>query len=290
MKKYVLYIGRWQPFHNGHKYIIDKALGVGKSVLIAVRDTPLTDSDPYTVQERIEMIEAVYQDQDVKVIPIPDIESVNIGRKVGYEVVRYDVPEDIAGISATDIRDCMTHGSQEWKERVPKAVADWFEKGRVLWLTGLSGSGKSTLARALKERHPQIKILDGDEIRTHLCSDLGFSKEDRNENIKRISYVAKCIAEVGGTAVVAAISPYEEARAEAQKLIGAAFRLVWLDTPLEACVDRDVKGLYKKALAGEILEFTGISDPYETPVNPDLILDTSKQDREECVDLLEKLL
>ena len=297
-KKYSLFIGRFQPFHNGHDYIIRQALDKEKSVWIALRDTPLTEWDPYTAEERVEMIEAHYKNDDVVVTIIPDIESVNIGRKVGYDVIRYDAPEDIEGISATQIRSMMADGNEEWREKVPEAVADFLvkrdkrepdsEKGLVIWFTGMSGAGKSTLAERLKpileKQGNNVKILDGDEVRTNLTSDLGFSKEDRSENIKRIAFVAKSIADVGGVAICAAISPYKEDREKARNLIGDdRFLEVFADCHIDTLVKRDVKGLYKKALAGEIKNFTGISDPYEIPENPQCVVRTGSQTIEESL-------
>lgn len=285
MPKYALFIGRWQPFHNGHKKIIQDALDAGKKILIACRDTPVDEGNPYTVDQRVEMIRAVYKYDPVKVIGIPDIESINIGRKVGYDIIKYDVPQDIAGISATEIRRMMEEGDDTWKDRVPGAVARYItgEKGQVIWLTGWSGSGKSTIAEklagylALEGR--KVKVLDGDDVRTCLTSDLGFSKHDRDENIKRISFTAKCIADVGGTAIVAAISPYREARERARELIGKdKFVEVFVKADLEVLKERDPKGLYAKALNGEIENFTGISDPYEDPENPTVTIDTGECD------------
>ena len=129
-KKYAAYPGRWSPFHKGHEYIIRKALDEGKPVLIWVRDTPLSESDPYTVEERIEMISKVFEGEDVVVEGIRDIESVNIGRRVGYGVNRYDSPEDIEGISATQIRKMMSEGNEEWKTFVPEAIAEYLEKDK----------------------------------------------------------------------------------------------------------------------------------------------------------------
>ena len=280
--KYALFIGRWQPFHNGHHHIIQNSLDDGKKVLIACRETPISKSDPYTVDERIEMIKKVYTGKPVKVIAIPDIESVNIGRNVGYDVNRYDVPENIEGISATQIRDMIEKGNDEWKNKVPTAISKHLSKskGQVVWITGWSGSGKSSIAKDLKlmlELEGQnVKVLDGDEVRTCLTSDLGFSKNDRDENIKRISYTAKCIADVGGTAIVAAISPYKEAREAARQLIGPdRFLEVFVKAELETLIERDPKDLYKRAIAGEIPNFTGISDPYEDPENPNVTIDTT---------------
>ena len=124
-----LFIGRWSPFHNGHDHIIRKALDAGHPVVVAIRDTPLSEHAPYSVAERREMIENTYVDEDVTVILIPDICSVNIGRKVGYEINRYAVPLDIAGISATDIRTAIAAGDDSWKNNVPEAVAKCLDKG-----------------------------------------------------------------------------------------------------------------------------------------------------------------
>ena len=127
-KKYSLYIGRWQPLHLAHDFIIRKALDNGESVLIGVRDTLISDSDPYSAEQRVEMISAHYKDEDVKVMVMPDISSVNIGRKVGYAINRYDAPQDIEGISATQIRNLMAEGDDSWKDFVPPAIADYLSK------------------------------------------------------------------------------------------------------------------------------------------------------------------
>jgi len=304
-KKYSCFLGRFQPYHNGHDYIVRQALDAGKSVWIAIRDTPITEWDPYTAQERLEMISAHYKNDDVVVTVVPDIESVNIGRKVGYEVNRYDAPEDIEGISATQIRELMDKGDITWKDKVPKMIADYLiskgnlslaeEQGVVVWFTGLSGAGKSTLANILlpilAKSGKGVKILDGDEVRRNLTSDLGFSKEDRSENIKRISFVAKTIADVGGVAVCAAISPYKDDRENARQLIGEdRFFEVHADCHIDTLIERDVKGLYKKALDGDIPNFTGISDPYEVPENPHCRVDSGYMTIQDSIDLiLEKL-
>jgi len=163
--------------------------------------------------------------------------------------------------------------------------------GKVIWLTGLSGAGKSTIATVLEQRlskeGKRCKILDGDEIREYLTSDLGFSKEDRDENIKRVSYAAKLISDVDGVAIVAAISPYEDARKKAQELIGDdKLLMVYVKADLEVVIDRDTKGLYQRALNGEIPNFTGISDPYEEPKNADIVVDTGKMDLDSCVEAI----
>ena len=155
--------------------------------------------------------------------------------------------------------------------------------GFILWFTGLSGAGKSTLSRAVgvvvRER-ALVEILDGDEMRTCLSKGLSFSKDDRDTNIRRIGYVARLLARNGVVTIVAAISPYAEARAEVRRMAeadGVPFVEVHADAPLATLAERDVKGLYAKALAGEIAHFTGVSDPYETPTDPELVLHTDRE-------------
>lgn len=154
------------------------------------------------------------------------------------------------------------------------------ERGFVLWMTGLSGAGKSTLAellaREFRWRGHKVEVLDGDEVRQHLSKGLGFSREDRDTNVKRIAYVAKLLARHGVIVITAAISPYREARAWARREI-KDFVEVYVKCPLEVCAERDVKDLYKKAMAGEIQAFTGVSDPYEEPEQPDITVDTSRE-------------
>jgi sulfate adenylyltransferase/3'-phosphoadenosine 5'-phosphosulfate synthase len=153
-------------------------------------------------------------------------------------------------------------------------------KGFVVWFTGLSGAGKSTIANALKAelelRGRHVELLDGDEVRTHLSKGLGFSKEDRDTNIRRIGYVARLVARSGGVAITAAISPYREVRDEVRAET-PGFVEVFAQCPLDTLVERDVKGLYKKAIAGEIKNFTGVSDPYEEPLHPEVVCDTSRE-------------
>ena len=151
------------------------------------------------------------------------------------------------------------------------------QRGFTVWFTGLPSSGKSTLARLLQQTLDEIgiasEILDGDEIRQRLTKGLGFSKEDRDENIRRIAYVSKLITRVGGVAIVAAISPYQELRDRARIEIGE-FVEVYVQCPLQICMQRDVKGLYAKAVKGEIGNFTGITDPYESPSSPEVVIRT----------------
>ncbi len=166
-------------------------------------------------------------------------------------------------------------------------------KGFVVWLTGLSGAGKSTIAQALGEelaqRGRRAELLDGDEVRTHLSKGLGFSKEDRDTNIRRIGYVARLVARNGGIAITAAISPYREVRDEVRGQT-PNFVEVFVRCPLDTLVERDTKGLYRKAIAGEIANFTGVSDPYEEPLRPEVTCDTSKESLAESVaKVLDKL-
>ena len=159
--------------------------------------------------------------------------------------------------------------------------------GFVLWFTGLSAAGKTTVgslvARELEERGLTVDVLDGDVIRTHLSKGLGFSKEDRDTNIERIGWVAARLTRHGAAVIAAAISPYEETRLKARDLVEewGTFVEVHVATSVEECARRDVKGLYEKAFKGEIKGFTGVDDPYEPPHNPELVLDTVKQDVEE---------
>lgn len=154
-------------------------------------------------------------------------------------------------------------------------------KGFTLWFTGLSGSGKSTLSERIHQRlakaGARVELLDGDEVRTHLSKGLGFSKEDRDTNVRRIGFVAELLSRNGVIAITAAISPYKETRDIVRSRIGA-FIEIFMDCPISVLADRDVKGLYKKALAGEIPHFTGVSDPYEPPSNPELRVDSSTED------------
>ena len=163
------------------------------------------------------------------------------------------------------------------------------QKGVVIWFTGLSASGKSTIAHAVEEklydRGVLTYVLDGDNIRHGLNKNLGFSPEDREENIRRIGEVGKLFADAGVIAMTAFISPYRTDRDKARSLHEAGkFIEVFVDAPLTVLEDRDPKGLYKKARAGEIPEFTGISAPYEAPENPEIHLDTSKMNIEDCAD------
>jgi len=166
-------------------------------------------------------------------------------------------------------------------------------KGFTLWFTGMSGSGKTTLARKVEEilleRGMKVEVLDGDIIRQHLSKGLGFSKEDRDENIRRIGWVCHILTRNDVVAIAAAISPYKEIREENRELIGR-FVEVYCKCPIEVLKERDPKGLYAKALRGEIKNFTGIDDPYEPPDNPEIICETDKESVEESVNKIIRTL
>jgi len=159
------------------------------------------------------------------------------------------------------------------------------DRGFTLWFTGLSGAGKTTVAeiveKELRDRIGNVEVLDGDIVRTNLSKGLGFSREDRDTNILRIGFVANLLTRNGVAVIVSAISPYKEARDQVRRDIEGDFIEVFVDCPVEVCAERDVKGLYKKAYAGEIKEFTGVSDPYEAPAAPELTLRTNEEDAAE---------
>ena len=169
------------------------------------------------------------------------------------------------------------------------------ERGFTIWFTGLSCSGKTTLSKMLevelrKRGFNKIELLDGDVVRTHLSKGLGFSKEDRDTNIKRIGFVCKLLSRNAVIAIAAAISPYRETRDFNRKEIGD-FVEVYCKCPLEVCIERDVKGFFKKALAGEIKNYTGIDDPYEEPLSPECVLETDEETPEESITkLIQKLV
>ena len=164
------------------------------------------------------------------------------------------------------------------------------DKGFTLWFTGLSGAGKTTISKIvedqLRDRGSRVEILDGDVVRENLSKGLGFSKEDRDINIRRIAFVADLLSRNGVPVITAAISPYREIRDEARELMGDRFIEVFVKASVEICAERDVKGLYEKAFKGEIKEFTGVSDPYEVPENPAWTCDTENETPEESAQKL----
>jgi adenylylsulfate kinase len=164
------------------------------------------------------------------------------------------------------------------------------DNGFTLWFTGLSGAGKTTISEVLetqlRERGSKLEILDGDIVRENLSKGLGFSKEDRDINIRRIAFVADLLSRNGVPVITAAISPYKEIRDEARALMGERFIEVYVKASVDTCAERDVKGLYAKAFSGEIKEFTGVSDPYEAPESPEVVCDTENETPEESAEKL----
>ena len=247
---------------------------------------------PYDAQELLTQYE---EEVGVKMVPFQWM--AYLADENRYEEAD-KVPEgaNVKSISGTQVRDdYLAQGKllPEWFTRKETAEIlmevnpPQHRRGFCLWFTGLSGSGKSTIAESLTpmllERGRQLTVLDGDVVRTHLSKGLGFSKEDRDTNILRIGYVASEITRHNGTVICAAISPYSQTRNEVKKMIGHdRFIEVYVDTPLEVCEQRDIKGLYAKARAGEIKGFTGIDDPYEAPRDPEIRIDTVARTPEEC--------
>jgi sulfate adenylyltransferase len=227
--------------------------------------------------------------EEIGVQPIEFKELVYMADEERYEEGS-KIPENarIFSISGTQVReDYLAKGEllpdwftrQETAEILQKMYPPRHEQGMCLWFTGLSGSGKSTTAEILTalllERGRQVTLLDGDVVRTHLSKGLGFSREDRDINILRIGFVAGEIARQGGIVIAAAISPYRTTRNEVRKMVGEErFIEIFVDTPIEVCEERDVKGLYARARRGQIKGFTGVDDPYEVPVDPEIILNT----------------
>ncbi|HKX30612.1 MAG TPA: bifunctional sulfate adenylyltransferase/adenylylsulfate kinase [Blastocatellia bacterium] len=264
----------------------------GANYLIIGRDhaSPGVDSTgtpfygPYAAQELVQQ-----HREEVGVGVIPFVELVYLPDQGRYEEVsRVPAKTRSASISGTQVReDYLKEGRllPEWftSPEVAQILAESYppkhRQGVCIWLTGLSGAGKSTTAEVLitllLEYGRQVTLLDGDQVRTHLSKGLGFSKEDRDTNIRRIGFVAQEVARHGGVVLVAAVSPYRATRDEIRKMVGNDnFIEVFVDTPLEVCEERDVKGMYAKARRGEIRDFTGIDDPYEPPLNAEITLET----------------
>jgi sulfate adenylyltransferase len=246
---------------------------------------------PYDAQE---LVDRYSEEIDIRVIPF---------RELVYdeESDRYEENSRAKGkaISGAQVRDLLDRGEQlpHWFTRpeVAKILSESFpprqKQGFCVWFTGLSGAGKSTTAEILTEmlieRGRRVTVLDGDVVRTHLSKGLGFSKEDRDTNIRRIGFVAAEIVRHGGVAICAAVSPYRATRNDVRNMVGIdRFVEVFVDTPIEICEERDTKGMYAKARRGEIIGFTGIDDPYEAPEMPEIILKTISIDAEENARLI----
>ena len=297
-KKTSLIIGRWQPWHEGHRALFLAALGKAERVMIGVRHTYQTDKkNPFTFEEVKEFI-----DRDLSsdfagkydVIQLPNITNLVYGRDVGYKVEKISFEEDIEKISATQVRKSMNLTPVNHIVDVKERTKRFGHEGGIIWFTGLSGSGKSTLARALErklfDKGYNVYMLDADNVRERLNSNLGFSNEDRNENIRRVGEVASLFAEAGFIVLCAFISPFKEDRKRAFNAHPKNFHEIYLSADISTCEDRDPKGLYKKAKTGEIENFTGISSPYEEPLNPDIRISTIDVKPDIAVDKIIKYL
>jgi len=279
--KYNLFIGRWAPFHEGHKYIIDSFINNGKAVCIGIRDTPMSIKDPFTAENRKKIIDRYYKDNPkVKSIIIPDIESVCVGRGVGYNII--DVPQDIKIISGTKTRQVK---NKVWNNG----------KGRVIWLTGMPCSGKTTIINGVKEIIDKLypvdyQILDGDVFRKEVTPHLGFSENDRMLNLETAAKIAKTLKDQGLIVLAGFVSPLNDMRDCIKNIIGDNFYLVHIKASQNACSKRDVKGMWAKAKDGEIKGFTGYDAPYEDPKNPDLVLNSELDSLKMCTDKIMNLI
>jgi sulfate adenylyltransferase len=251
---------------------------------------------PYDAQNLVKQ----YEDEiGVKVVPFTELQYLPDEDRY-EEIARIPEGTRTATISGTQVREEFLGKGRllpawftrpETAEILAEAYPPRHRQGVCIWLTGLSGAGKSTTAAVLSvlllEAGRQVTELDGDIVRTHLSKGLGFSREDRDTNILRIGFVASEIVRHGGTVMCAAVSPYRETREAVRAMMGEdEFIEVFVDTPLSVCEQRDVKGMYAKARRGEIKEFTGISDPYESPINPEITLDTVNNTPEENARLI----
>lgn len=276
----------------------------GANHLIVGRDhaSPGRDSKdrpfygPYDAQELV----AQHSDE-IGVKPMPFSELLYIPEEDRYEeTTRIPEGKRTASISGTEVRENYLQRGRalpSWFTRpevasiLAEAHPPRHQQGFCLWFTGLSGAGKSTTAEILTtrllEHGRQVTVLDGDVVRTHLSKGLGFSKEDRDTNIRRIGFVAAEIARHGGGVICAAVSPYRATRNECRAMVGSdRFIEIFVDAPLDVCEQRDVKGMYRLAREGKIKNFTGIDDPYEPPHNPELVIDTVARSAEENAELI----
>lgn len=255
---------------------------------------------PYAAQE---LAQKYSEEIGVKILSFD--EMVYLSEEDRYEEVSKISPNaKTSAISGTQVRDdYLNKGKElpEWysREDVTKILSESYlpryQQGVCVWFTGLSCAGKSTTAEILTvkllEHGRQSTLLDGDVVRTHLSKGLGFSKDDRDTNIRRIGFVASEIVRHGGVAICAAVSPYRSTRNDVRSMFGEGkFIEIFVSTPLDVCEARDSKGMYSKARAGEIKNFTGIDDPYEEPLNPEIVLDTTHNSAEENADCILKFL
>lgn len=246
-----LYIGRFQPPHEGHFSCIRWILDKHDHCLVLVRDTEKDEKNPYPLRKRIKSIQKEFAGKPVTVLAIPDFETAYIGRDVGYGLIQLE--PQLEGIKASDIRKKLYERG----------------KGFVVWFTGIPSSGKTTVAKALvkslRNSGYRIEHLDGDMFRKQMSTDLTFSDKDRMENIRRAGYVAKTLSKQGIGVVASFISPHRQIREELKQRI-PRFIEVYMDTPLGICQERDTKGLYKAKTPG----LTGVDGIYEPPLWPEV--------------------
>lgn len=292
--KTALIIGRWQPWHKGHRELFLAALKRAERVAIGVRSTHATDEkNPFTFEEVSKYINEDLSEEFLgkyEIINLPNITNIIYGRDVGYTVEEISFDSEVESISATQVRASMnitpTENDVSSKERFKRSG----HKGGILWLTGLSASGKSTLARKaeryLFDKGYNVIMLDGDNLRYGLNYNLGFSNEDRHENIRRASEVANLFSSSGYIVIAAFITPTFKDRELARKCSSNEFFEVFISASLKECESRDPKGLYKKARLGEIKNFTGIDSVYQEPKNPDIVINTEDLEEDESLDSL----
>ena len=290
----IFWLGK-KPLELGKRYKIKLGTGEMLAEIKTIEHVVDAESLAETKADKVErgnVAEVV-----IRTRSLVAVDDFNVNPKLGRFVILQDYDVAGGGIIATkgfaDQRvDAASVKSQNITAEdvgitaAQRAVANG-HAGGILWFTGLSGSGKSTLAKALHKRlfdkGYQVYMLDGDNIRNGLNRDLGFSPEDRSENIRRVGEVAALFAQAGVIVISSFISPYREDRRRVRAMLPEAFHNIYIKASVEACEKRDVKGLYKKARAGEIKEFTGISAPYEEPLNPDLVIDTEMLSMEASV-------
>ncbi len=268
---------------------LEEVRGLGRVVLVALTGTGTADLSPVALVRASLAAADLLEDAHVVAVPLPSHGDADVDHELGAQVVATYAGDDPVHALAEHPDDTYPAGIAEI---VDADRPDPEDQGLVLFFTGLSGSGKSTLARALmdlllEQGGRSVTSLDGDVVRRHLSAGLTFSKADRETNIRRIGWVAAEIARHGGVAVCSPIAPFAETRAQVQQMVedaGGAFFLVHVATPLEECERRDRKGLYAKARAGEIPEFTGISSPYEEPEDPAVRVDTTGRTIEDALD------
>jgi len=301
---HLMFIGRWTPFHKGHKYIIEskRKENPDKPILIQIRET---NYDAYPSHVRAEFIKTWMQANDIRgtIMIIPDVHGVYYGRGVGYKIEEIVVPDEIKAISATSIRKGISGEDKEmdWEDSVasksfanllsPK-VSDIIENGHVVWLTGCPCAGKTTISKALAEKiqqvYPRLKlqVLDGDVMRgTPMAENVGFSKEDRAKHIRRMGQLAQMFADHGILVIASFVSPEKKIRNEIKKTIGSKrFTEIYVKASKKERIARDVKGMYAKAISGEIDNFTGYNAQYQPPVKPAVICNTDKESVEKSVE------